>query len=115
LSEPNPAEAIPTNESDQQLPVAAVTSESLVKQFAAELKALLDERRKMKGYSLKVWAKRAGVAISTVRSYRNGKTNPHASTLWKLAHALDVSIEEMPRYTSGTGPDSGQALEISVD
>jgi transcriptional regulator with XRE-family HTH domain len=67
------------------------------KQLAAERKAFLDKRLKTKGFSLRVWATQAGVALSTVGCYRSGKTNPHPSTLWKLAQALGISIEEMPR------------------
>ena len=91
------AEAIPNSESDQQLPAAVVSSASLEKQSAAERKAFLDKRLKINGQSLRAWAKQAGVAVSTVAAYRSGKTNPHPSTLWKLAHALGISIEEMPR------------------
>jgi transcriptional regulator with XRE-family HTH domain len=67
------------------------------KQSAVERKAFLDNQIKIKGYSLRVWATQAGVALSTVRHYRSGKTNPHPSTLWKLARALGISIEEMPK------------------
>ena len=97
LSEPNAGEAIPTSESDQQLRAEAVSSDKPEKQLAADRKAFLDKRLKAKGYSLRVWATRAGVAVSAVRCYRSGKTNPHPSTLWKLARALDISIEQMPR------------------
>lgn len=96
LSEPTAVQAIPTSESHQQPPVAVVGSENLQKKLGAR-KAFLDKRRKTKGYSLKDWAKQAGVAVSTVRGYWSGKTNPHPSTLWKLAQALGISIEEMPR------------------
>jgi transcriptional regulator with XRE-family HTH domain len=77
--------------------VAVVNSKKPEKQVAAERKSFLDKRLKIKGYSLRVWATQAGVAVSTVRCYRSGKTNPHPSTLWKLARALGISIEQMPR------------------
>jgi lambda repressor-like predicted transcriptional regulator len=97
MNEPNAGEAISTNESEQQLPAGVVSSDKPRKELAAERKAFLDKRLKIKGYSLRVLATQAGVARYTVRCYRSGKTNPHPTTLWKLAQALGISIEEMPR------------------
>jgi len=94
LSEPNTR---PTNASDQHLPSLVDVTEKVEKQRAAERKAFLTKRLKIKGYSLRAWADQAGVAVYTVRCYWNGKTNPHPSTLWKLARALGISIEKMPR------------------
>lgn len=93
---PNTTEEDSTNEPEQQLPAAVISSEPK-HQLAVERKAFLDKRLTMKGYSLKVWATKAGVATSTVSCYRNSKTNPQFSTLCKLARALGISIEEMPR------------------
>ena len=90
-------EAISINESEQQLPAGVVSSDKPEKRLPAERKAFLDKRLKIKGCSLRVWANQAGVGLSTVTCYRSGKTHPHPSTLWKLARALGISIEEMPR------------------
>lgn len=93
----NQAEAVPTNDSDQERSVSILPSENLEKQLAAGRKEFLDERLKMKGYSWEVLANQAGVSISTLDNYRSGKSKPQPATLWKLAHTLGISIEDMPR------------------
>jgi hypothetical protein len=50
-----------------------------------------------KGFSIYDWAKEAKVAHATAMDYVNGKKNPYPSTLKKLADALNIPIEKLPK------------------
>jgi len=51
--------------------------------------------RKHKGMSLDELAKRSGVSKSMLSQIEQDKTNPTVITVWKIARALDVSIQEL--------------------
>lgn len=51
--------------------------------------------RKQRGMSLDELAKRSGVSKSMLSQIEQDKTNPTVITVWKIAQALDVSIQEL--------------------
>src|SRR5574340_920437 len=62
--------------------------------------------RKGYGLSLADLSQHSGVAKSIISQIERNETNPTLSTIWRLAHALDVSIESMLR-----GVDEGPFIE----
>lgn len=50
-----------------------------------------------KGWSVFDWATEAEVSHATAMDYLNNKTKPHPSSLRKLAKALGISVEAMPK------------------
>jgi len=62
-------------------------------QRGAFLKPILDQ----KGFSVHDWARQADVDFHTANDYLNGKTNPYKSTRRKLADAIGLKVEELPR------------------
>jgi hypothetical protein len=50
-----------------------------------------------KGWSPLDWALEAQVAPATANDYLDDKTNPYRSTRLKLAKALDVPVEQLPK------------------
>ena len=55
--------------------------------------------RKGYGLSLADLSQHSGVAESIISQIERNETNPTLTTIWRLAHALDVSIESMLRGT----------------
>ncbi len=55
--------------------------------------------RKGYGLSLADLSQHSGVAKSIISQIERNETNPTLTTIWRLAHALDVSIESMLRGT----------------
>ena len=51
--------------------------------------------RKSFGLSLAELSTRSGVAKSIISQIERNETNPTLTTIWRLGHALDVSIESM--------------------
>jgi XRE family transcriptional regulator, regulator of sulfur utilization len=51
--------------------------------------------RKIKKMSLDELSKRSGVSKSMLSQIEQEKTNPTVVTVWKIARALDVSVEEI--------------------
>lgn len=51
--------------------------------------------RKQKNMSFDELSKRSGVSKSMLSQIEQDKTNPTVITVWKIARALDVSIEEL--------------------
>ena len=51
--------------------------------------------RKSYGQSLADLSQHSGVAKSIISQIERNETNPTLTTIWRLAHALDVSIESM--------------------
>ena len=51
--------------------------------------------RKSYGLSLADLSNQSGVAKSIISQIERNETNPTLSTIWRLAHALDVSIQSM--------------------
>jgi len=49
-----------------------------------------------KGWSVHDWAMKSKVDFHTADHYLKGKSRPYASTLKKLADALDVEVAELP-------------------
>ena len=50
-----------------------------------------------KGWSVLKWADKANVDPHTAYGYLAGKTNPYSSTRKKLAGALELDVEDLPR------------------
>ncbi len=51
--------------------------------------------RKQKNMSMDALAKRSGVSKSMLSQIEQEKTNPTVVTVWKIARALDVPVEEL--------------------
>jgi transcriptional regulator with XRE-family HTH domain len=51
--------------------------------------------RRSYGYSLADLSTQSGVAKSIISQIERNETNPTLTTIWRLAHALDVSIQSM--------------------
>ncbi len=64
--------------------------------------------RKGYGLSLADLSQHSGVAKSIISQIERNETNPTLATIWRLAHALDVSIESMLR-----GADEGPVHRTS--
>lgn len=71
---------------DVEPPFIPVTRRSFVQK-------ILDE----KGWSILDWANEAEVAHATAMDYLQDKTTPYRSTRLKLANALGVAVEELPK------------------
>ena len=56
--------------------------------------------RKQKNMSMDALSKRSGVSKSMLSQIEQEKTNPTVVTVWKIARALDISVEELLQ-TSG--------------
>jgi lambda repressor-like predicted transcriptional regulator len=54
---------------------------------------ILDER----GWSIEDWANEAGVAYHTARDYLTGKRSPFGYNRVKLAKALGISVNSLPK------------------
>lgn len=52
-------------------------------------------RRKQKGMSLDELAKRSGVSKSMLSQIEQAKANPTVITVWKIARALDLGVQEL--------------------
>jgi DNA-binding Xre family transcriptional regulator len=94
---PGVAEQVTTEQEQQNTLRSEVDGNWRDKEPSGERKVALDALLRAKGFSLSSWASKAGVDRHAVSRYRNGKGKPHPSTLWKLANALDVSIDELPK------------------
>jgi len=62
--------------------------------------------RKQKNMSISELAKRCGVSKSMLSQIEQEKTNPTLITVWKIALALDLTIQEL------TEADSDNAIEV---
>jgi XRE family transcriptional regulator, regulator of sulfur utilization len=62
--------------------------------------------RKSYGLSLADLSQHSGVAKSIISQIERNETNPTLATIWRLAHALDVSIQTMLQ-----GADEGPFIE----
>jgi hypothetical protein len=60
-------------------------------------KAFVDPLLENNGWSILDWANNAEVAHATAMDYLQGKTNPYRSTRKKLATALGISAERLPK------------------
>jgi hypothetical protein len=63
---------------------------------ARRRKALIEPLLLEKGSSILDWAGNANVDYNTASDYLNGLTNPHRSTLVRLANALGLKALELP-------------------
>jgi hypothetical protein len=72
------------------VPIATSTPEVTRESF---VKAILDS----KGWSIFDWANEANVSHATAIDYLNGKTKPHPSTRRKLAVALGIQAQQLPK------------------
>lgn len=59
--------------------------------------------RKIKNISLEELSKRSGVSKSMLSQIEQGKTNPTVITVWKIASALDVQLEEILNVVDDVG------------
>src|SRR6202051_5141282 len=71
-----------------------------------QLGLAVQRMRKSYGLSLADLSNQSGVAKSIISQIERNETNPTLTTIWRLAHALDVSIESMLR-----GADEGPFIE----
>jgi hypothetical protein len=74
-------------------PVTLAPSSEHGETRAAFADRILTER----GWSQLDWANEAGVDKNTIRDYVNGTTRPRASSLKKMADALEIEVSEMPQ------------------
>jgi XRE family transcriptional regulator, regulator of sulfur utilization len=63
--------------------------------LANQLGLAVQKLRKSYGLSLSDLSSQSGVAKSIISQIERNETNPTLATIWRLAHALDVSIEAM--------------------
>ena len=63
--------------------------------LSARLGRTVQKLRKARGLSLGELSLSSGVAKSIISQIERNETNPTLSTIWRLAHALDVSIESI--------------------
>ncbi len=63
--------------------------------LANQLGRAVQRLRKSYGQSLADLSQHSGVAKSIISQIERNETNPTLTTIWRLAHALDVSIESM--------------------
>src|SRR6059036_597539 len=62
---------------------------------AAELGKTIQRLRKAYNLSLSELSEQSGVAKSIISQIERNETNPTLATIWRLAQALDVSIERV--------------------
>jgi XRE family transcriptional regulator, regulator of sulfur utilization len=63
--------------------------------LSSQLGQAVQRLRKSYGQSLADLSQHSGVAKSIISQIERNETNPTLATIWRLAHALDVSIESM--------------------
>jgi XRE family transcriptional regulator, regulator of sulfur utilization len=63
--------------------------------LSGQLGRTVQRLRKTYNFSLSDLSTQSGVAKSIISQIERNETNPTLATLWRLAHALDVSIESM--------------------
>jgi len=63
--------------------------------LSSQLGHAVQRLRKGYGLSLSELSTQSGVAKSIISQIERNETNPTLSTIWRLAHALDVSIESI--------------------
>src|SRR5271169_6001555 len=63
--------------------------------LSGQLGRTVQRLRKAYNFSLSDLSSQSGVAKSIISQIERNETNPTLATLWRLAHALDVSIESM--------------------
>src|SRR6201995_784055 len=63
--------------------------------LSGQLGKTIQRLRKAYNLSLSELAEQSGVAKSIISQIERNETNPTLATIWRLAHALDVSIESM--------------------
>jgi transcriptional regulator with XRE-family HTH domain len=71
-----------------------------------QLGLAVQRMRKSYGLSLADLSNQSGVAKSIISQIEHNETNPTLTTIWRLAHALDASIESMLR-----GAEEGPFIE----
>ena len=57
--------------------------------------ANIRKHRKLKGYTIKELAEKAGLAYITIVKYEHGERNPKGYSLYKISKALDVCISDL--------------------
>jgi transcriptional regulator with XRE-family HTH domain len=65
--------------------------------LSGQLGLTVQRLRKSYGFSLADLSTQSGVAKSIISQIERNETNPTLTTIWRLAHALDVSIETLLR------------------
>jgi transcriptional regulator with XRE-family HTH domain len=71
--------------------------EAGAKALAGQLGKTVNRLRKASNLSLSELSEQSGVAKSIISQVERNETNPTLVTLWRLAQALDVSIEQVLR------------------
>ncbi|HEY8066026.1 MAG TPA: XRE family transcriptional regulator [Methylosinus sp.] len=67
--------------------------------LSGQLGATVQRLRKAYNLSLSELSQQSGVAKSIISQIERNETNPTLATIWRLAHALDVSIERVLQTT----------------
>ena len=75
---------------------------------SSQLGRTVAKLRREYGLSLSDLSTQSGVAKSIISQIERNDTNPTLATIWRIAHALDVSVESLMR-----GGDEGPFLERS--
>ena len=77
--------------------------------LAGQLGRTIAKLRKDYGLSLADLSTQSGVAKSIISQIERNETNPTLATIWRLSHALDVSIESVLH-----GAEDGPFLEHTL-
>jgi transcriptional regulator with XRE-family HTH domain len=84
------------------------------KKVLKELGERIKKLRKEKGWSQEILAELTGYHWKTISLLECGKLNPSFMFLWKIAEALDVSIDELFPWKKQSPSPSSQYPEISA-
>lgn len=77
--------------------------------LSSQLGRTVHKLRKASGLSLADLSAQSGVAKSIISQIERNETNPTLTTMWRLAHALDASIESILK-----GAEEGPFIERSL-
>lgn len=82
----------------QNLPSGQMTEEEYIKEVCTKIKQIR-VRKKMTQLEL---ASKIGIEDSSLRRIESGKTNPTLKTIYRIASAFEIEVEEIFSFTNVT-------------
>ncbi len=76
-------------------PVDSTDNQRLKDKFSKHLSESLKEARKSKGWTQQELAEKAGLHLTYIGHLELGKYHPSTFTVWKIAKAMEISINEL--------------------